>query len=82
MRHQKLLSEIDEEIEKAVSMFPEFNSLHEGYAVLLEEIDELWSDVKTKQQFRNTESIHQECIQIAAMACRIIIDCGKENYRL
>lgn len=82
-RLQDLLNEIADEIYKAINMYPSFNSMHEGYAVLLEEVDELWDRVRIKQGPRRKdvkELIHHECIQIAAMALRMIIDCEKDDY--
>lgn len=39
------------EVERAKTLFPEdFVNQHEGYAVLLEEIDELWQEVKKNQR--------------------------------
>jgi len=49
-----------------------FHSAHEGFAVLQEEVDELWEVVRkkgcTKQRMR------EEAVQIAAMALRFIED--------
>ena len=39
-------SEIVKEYKSAAKKFSKFNSAHEGYAVLLEEVDELWDVVK------------------------------------
>lgn len=50
--------------------FEPFNSSHEGYAVLAEELDELWDDVKAN----NIEHSIQEAIQVGAMALRYIAD--------
>lgn len=36
---------VDKELESANKMFPMFRSAHEGYAVLMEEFDELGEDV-------------------------------------
>ena len=47
-------------------------SLHEGYAVLLEEVDELWDEIKAK--VRNHEKIADETVQIAAMCQRLFED--------
>ena len=77
----ELLHEIDVEFEKAINKFPKFNSLHEGYAILLEEVDELWQHVKMNQKFRTKDKIHKECVQIAAMACRIIMDLEDYDYQ-
>lgn len=48
------------------------NSFHEGYAVLLEEVEELWDEIKTKN--KSIKNIHNEAIQVAAVAIRIIHD--------
>ena len=69
-------AKINEEFGRAIRKFPPFNSLHEGWAVLREEMDELWDQVKKKQGTRDPINCEKECIQIAAMALRIIHDCG------
>lgn len=64
------------ELERAYAKFPKpQNSLHEGYAVLLEEVDELWDDIKANH---HPEAI-TEALQVAAMAVRLIIDFGGED---
>ena len=73
--------EIAKEVERAIQLYEPFHSLHEGYAVLKEEVDELWDQVKVKQGSRWPGAVKDECIQIAAMAVRIIIDCGKVDYQ-
>lgn len=66
----------------ASSNWPPFNSAHEGYGVLLEEVDELWDHVKTKQKLRDIEAMKKEAIQVAAMALRFAIDvCNEETGR-
>lgn len=50
--------------------FPAFNSAHEGYAVIAEELDELWDDVKADEVERSIA----EAIQVGAMALRYIAD--------
>jgi hypothetical protein len=47
-----------------------FNSTHEGYGVLLEEVDELWDDVKSNQKINSLD----EAIQVGAMALRYMTD--------
>lgn len=49
-------------------------SLHEGYAVLLEEVDELWDEVKKKTEDRDFKEVRAELLQIAAMAARMAED--------
>lgn len=56
----------------------EFNSIHEGYSVLLEEVDEMWEDIKKD---RKPESV-EEAIQVAAMAVRYAAELGKYPYKI
>jgi len=62
-----------EELEKASSKFPKFASDHEGYAVLLEEVDEMWDEIKKN----NKVNTKMECIQVIAMAIRLLHDMGE-----
>lgn len=67
--------EIYEEMFFASKKFPAFNSEHEGFAVLKEEVDELWEAVKLNQ--KNPDRLSQcekECIQVGAMALRFLHD--------
>ena len=52
-----------------------FASAHEGYAVLLEEVDELWDLVKMKKKSRPSGEMLKEAIQVAAMALRFATEC-------
>lgn len=61
------------ELEAAVKKFGPFNSAHEGYAVIKEELDELWDEVKDKNS--TGEALAEEAIQVGAMAARFLIDC-------
>lgn len=46
MSTKSIAKEVVEELERAEKKFAGFNSSHEGYAVILEELDELWEIVK------------------------------------
>lgn len=70
----KILTEVQAELARAVERFPAMNSAHEGYAVLLEEVEELWAHVKEKQGMRLTHRMRAEAIQVAAMAVRFAHD--------
>jgi len=59
---------------KRALRWPPMNSAHEGYAVLAEEVDELWDHVKVKQGERNIPEMTYEAVQVAAMALRFIVD--------
>ena len=56
---------------RATSLHGSFNSTHEGYAVIKEEVDELWDEVKKNGP---SKALREEAIQIAAMAIRFCMD--------
>ena len=58
--------------------FGSFNSSHEGYAVLKEEVDELWDCIKDNKH-TTLEDLKGEAVQVADMAIRIITDCCEEE---
>ncbi len=47
-----------------------FASSHEAYAVIKEELDEFWQEVKKKSSERNTQRMVSELVQIAAMCLK------------
>ena len=67
-------TEVTHEVGRAKSKFLPFNSAHEGYAVLLEEVYELWKEVKKNQKVRDKALMRKEAIQVAAMAVRFVMD--------
>lgn len=62
--------DVREEIWRATRRYPEFNSTHEGYAVIKEELDELWEAVRGN----NRQDARAEAVQVAAMAIRFLMD--------
>ena len=50
--------------------WPRMNSAHEAFAILKEEVDELWDHVKTNQKKRDLVAMRKESLQVAAMALR------------
>ncbi len=70
------------ELSSAIDNWAPMNSAHEGYAVLLEEMDELWQHVKTNQKRRDLHAMRAEAIQVAAMALRFAIEiCNDKRGR-
>jgi len=64
------------ELNTASVKFPDFHSAHEGFAVLKEEIDELWEAVRLKQSHpERNDLMKKEAIQVAAMTLRFLRDC-------
>jgi len=69
---KKIISLVEKELNSAYDKFNDFNSYHEGYAVIKEELDELWDEVKKKKP--DKEKMGNELIQIIAMSIRFIQD--------
>jgi len=69
------------ELARARSKFPPFHSAHEGYAVILEELSELWEEVRKYPKY-DLLKLQTEAIQTAAMALRFAEDiCGSVESR-
>lgn len=66
--------DIQAELVWARDHYYSFASAHEGWAILREEVDELWDEVKKKPSQRSIELMRKEAIQIAAMAIRFVED--------
>ena len=63
------------ELSRAVQKHGSMHGPHEGYAVILEELDELWDEVKAQHPDR--ERLRAEACQVAATAVRFMVDvCG------
>lgn len=85
---EAFFTDVIDEYNMATAKFGAFNSAHEGYAVLLEETDELWDVVKAnphkapgalvndpERNLRvHRERMREEAIQVAAMALRFLKD--------
>jgi hypothetical protein len=80
---------VTRELARARSKFGAFASAHEGYAVILEELDELWTEVRKNPRkiygddpagpSKHRAVMLAEAIQVAAMALRFAEDiCGEE----
>jgi hypothetical protein len=80
--YRPVIHDVAEELHSATDRYPPMHSAHEGYAILLEEVDELWEEVRAKQGSRDPERLYKEAIQVAAMAIRFAHDiCGERAQR-
>jgi len=69
------------EYHSATTKFGPFHTAHEGYAIILEEVEELWEEIKEK--IPNQNKLLYEAIQVCAMAMRFVKDiCDREFKRL
>ena len=65
---------VQEELKSARIKHGKIQSIHEGYSVLLEEIDEVWDLVKKKTEERNLKHLLKELIQCGAMCQKMAED--------
>ena len=72
MNKEMALEIVREELACANQGFGCFASSHEGYAIIKEELDELWEAIKDKELGASAQEI--EARQVAAMAIRFLID--------
>jgi hypothetical protein len=62
------------ELKKAMDGYPKMASEHEGWAVILEELDELWDEIKKSPKNLNKKAMKAEAVQVCAMAMRFLVD--------
>ena len=73
------LQTVHDELLHALEKHPEpFNSAHEAYAVIKEEMEEMWEEIKRD----DLPKARQEAAQLAAMAVRLMLELDVEptNY--
>ena len=71
---RRLVALVSAEVARARTLYPSFHSGHEGYAVIREELDELWDEVKASKGLMQSELAGLEAVQVAAMALRFALD--------
>ena len=72
---RNLLGDIELELQNAIAHNTKFNSPHEGFCVLLEEVEELKAEVFKNKKMRSKDLMYDEARQVAAMAIRFMMDC-------
>ena len=68
------LREVFDEVARARAKHPAVNSLHEGYAVIAEELDEFWDEVRSQDDSERLIRAYRELVQTAAMCQRTAED--------
>jgi hypothetical protein len=69
----EILASIKRELLRGIKNHGLHHSTHEGYAVLKEEVDEMWDDIKKDLESHSCV----ECIQVGAMAVKYILSVQK-----
>ncbi len=76
--HERLtqaLADIQNEVLAAKKVYTsDFVNQHEAYAVILEEVDELWTEIKKNQKVYDQEAQRKEAKQAAAMLVRLMVE--------
>jgi hypothetical protein len=66
------VAETESELIRAIQKHPTFNSPHEGWAVIKEELDELWEHCRANTA--RSSKARAEAKQVAAMALRFMVE--------
>jgi hypothetical protein len=67
---KEVLDLLSKELEERRSML----TMHDAYAKVLEELDELWDEIKLPANKRSLKAIRSEASQVAVRAIRLMID--------
>lgn len=70
MNIQEAMSLIEAELKRAMTKHGPMKSGHEAHSVILEELDEYWTEIK----HGTAERAEKEAVQVAAMAARYLVD--------
>ncbi len=66
------MNEVWDELTQAAAKHGALHSAHEGYGVLMEEVDELLEAIRAN----DAAAVRAEALQVAAMGARIVLDLG------
>lgn len=74
----QVVADVCKELQKAMKVNQLFSSPHHGYAIILEELDELWDEVRKRKP--DVKNMRSEAVQVAAMAIKFIMSM-ENNWR-
>jgi NTP pyrophosphatase (non-canonical NTP hydrolase) len=74
MSEQKSSIDACKELAKARRKSPTMRSAHERFAILKEEVDELWDEIKGADDSEQMARMRPEAVQVAAMVLQFIED--------
>lgn len=67
---EAIIKHVLDEVEKVQKEHSPYHSIHEGYAIMLEEFDKLWDEIKDKDP--NYTRIYNEAKQVACTSLRFM----------
>lgn len=67
---------VADELTKARALHADMTNCHEAFAVIYEELDEFWEEVRKKSRLRTDAAMLKELVQTAAMCQRAAEDLG------
>lgn len=73
---EAIVFDVKTELLRATRKFNSFKSAHEGYAIIVEELEEMWEEIKHKP--RDYWKMREEAVQLCAMVLRFLPDLCKE----
>lgn len=71
-RLDRALAKVREEVLRALSIAGRMQTPHDGWAIIREEVDELWDEVKADKG--ESLDAYKEAVQVAAMGVRYVVD--------
>ncbi len=78
MNEEQVIEAVKRELARVDATFAPYHSAHEGWAVMYEEVCELWDEVRVTQSNRSLERMRKEAIQVAVTAIRFATNVGVE----
>ncbi len=72
MNREIAMNLISDETVRIQAIQNKYNSFHEASAVIREEYEELWDEIKMK--YHNVEKIRYEAVHLAATTLRLLIE--------
>lgn len=79
MRAASFLAAVHQEWQRAETIYAPLHSAHEAYAVILEELEEFWEQVRLKDTLREPVLMYEELVQVAAMCLRTVLNLGLDE---
>lgn len=72
--HARFIHAMLREGDRAMEIYAPLHSAHEAYAVILEELEEFWDQVRMHDNQRAPAAMRAELVQVAAMCLRTVMD--------